>query len=777
MIKTADKAGADNFTPSVPQYFSWINNTNEGSTEKQTLINLDFFAMLKREYGMEIKIYAWDAGNFDGASEGYGNLKGEKFRSQYPDGYKNIVKKAEEMGIRLGLWGSPDGYGDDPETEKERFEFFVHLCRDYHFAEFKLDGVCGRLRKEKAALFRDMLKECRKYSPDLIVLNHRLDLYEAEEYVTTFLWNGMETYVDVLAGNDCTCMHHRSFMFHRGHVPQLQRLSEDHGVCISSAVDYFEDELIYQAFNRSLILAPEIYGNPWLLRDDEYPVLARIYNLHKRVAPILVNGMTLDSSYGANAASRGTKTRRFIATGNDSWEPLTINIRLDGSIGLEPTDEKLLVISRHPYESLVGEYEYGSEVTFTLPAWRAGLIECAVKSEADSVLTNCEYTVIREDGDGQPVEVNIVKTRGGDIERLTKGEKTFFARAEETDIRQKDPVHLGKLDRETRFPENGEALYEAAAFAADNDALEARTLRRSVETKIKEVQAARDAFFGQETYRLRGCEAKNMFDGNDESFFDAQSQNYRGEILREMGGCLRVDFGEEVYADSLEIEFFSGDKTTPEVGSQSIPVRAEYSRAYDGWKSGGCVTALSQMDYTARVVRFSVHTVYELTGKKITVSYPLGDTLRFIRLAEPMSRIYSLRLIRDGKDVTPPCPHANNLQAHYSKKRVEVLKEGTFTLPQYKNGAYLAIALNGEHGSELAFCGVKIDGELYGCPERAPDYKANMWEHRVISCESFLTCYYPLPEGLAGKEVTPYAVFADDDRCDFDCDVYLCEKH
>ena len=43
MIKTAKDAGADNFTPSVPQYFSWINNTNEGSTEEQTLINLDFF--------------------------------------------------------------------------------------------------------------------------------------------------------------------------------------------------------------------------------------------------------------------------------------------------------------------------------------------------------------------------------------------------------------------------------------------------------------------------------------------------------------------------------------------------------------------------------------------------------------------------------------------------------------------------------------------------------------------------------------------------------------
>lgn len=35
MSKNAHDAGADQSTPSVPQYFSWINNTNEGPTEKQ----------------------------------------------------------------------------------------------------------------------------------------------------------------------------------------------------------------------------------------------------------------------------------------------------------------------------------------------------------------------------------------------------------------------------------------------------------------------------------------------------------------------------------------------------------------------------------------------------------------------------------------------------------------------------------------------------------------------------------------------------------------------
>ncbi len=319
MDKTAKTAGADNRTPSIPQYFSWINNTNEGSTEEHTLVNLDFFRYLKETYGMQIKIYAWDAGNFDGASEGYGNLDGEKFRSQYPEEYKNVVAEAEKIGIRLGLWGSPDGYGDTPETQKERFDFFVHLCRDHNFALFKLDGVCGRLRPEKAGVFAEMLKECRKYSPDLVVLNHRLEFYEAEKYITTYLWNGDETYVDVLSCNKQTAMHNRGFMFTRGHTDNLDRLAEDHGVCISSSIDYFEDELIYQAFNRSLILAPEIYGNPWLMRDDELPKLARVYNLHARNSAILVDGIILPEEYGENAVSRGSKTKRFVSTGNNSW--------------------------------------------------------------------------------------------------------------------------------------------------------------------------------------------------------------------------------------------------------------------------------------------------------------------------------------------------------------------------------------------------------------------------------------------------------------------------
>lgn len=30
--------------------------------------------------------------------------------------YRKVVEKAAECGIRIGLWGSPDGFGDDPEV-------------------------------------------------------------------------------------------------------------------------------------------------------------------------------------------------------------------------------------------------------------------------------------------------------------------------------------------------------------------------------------------------------------------------------------------------------------------------------------------------------------------------------------------------------------------------------------------------------------------------------------------------------------------------------------
>ena len=185
-----------------------------------------------------------------------------RFRKQFPEGFDPIYKRAGEIGIRLGVWGGPDGFGETKEEARARIDQMVKLCRDYDFALFKFDAVCGPLRPEKEDYFIEMMTEARKYSPDLILLNHRLGLNRGKAYATTFLMGGAETYIDVFMNNNLTAPHHRAGALARGLSPDLMRLTEDHGVCISSCIDYWDDDLILQAFNRNLILAPQIYGNP-----------------------------------------------------------------------------------------------------------------------------------------------------------------------------------------------------------------------------------------------------------------------------------------------------------------------------------------------------------------------------------------------------------------------------------------------------------------------------------------------------------------------------------
>ena len=236
-------AGADEKSPSRAQYFSWINNTNEGATEKQSLINLNFFGWLKSEYGMQLDIYAFDAGAIDG-KRFYGSIYSDRFKKQFPNGFDPVYRRADELGIRLGVWGGPDGVGESEEEARERIDQMVKLCRDYNFALFKFDAVCGPLRPEKEDYFIEMMTAARSYSPDLILLNHRLGLERAKPYATTFLWGGAETYIDVFMNNRVTAPHHRAEALSRGLVPGLMRLTEDHGVCISSCIDYWDDDLI-----------------------------------------------------------------------------------------------------------------------------------------------------------------------------------------------------------------------------------------------------------------------------------------------------------------------------------------------------------------------------------------------------------------------------------------------------------------------------------------------------------------------------------------------------
>ena len=414
----------------------------------------------------------------------------------------------------------------------------------------------------------------------------------------------------------------------------------------------------------------------------------------------------------------------------------------------------------------------------TLLPFRATLIEVSRPEKADPVLTGCRYETVKEDADGTPVEVNYLRSAGGTVHLLKNGEKTDFAVIGAVDIQERPPVFLGELSETAVAPANGEEMYEKAVFPADNDSLERRSIDRSGDSKIPEVNAARDAFFAQKTYRLRGCEAKALFDSDPDTFYDTQSLVYQDHSFRIDGGCLRVDCGREVEADTVEVEFFSAKEETREVKFALLPETLTYGTDFARWNTSerGELLTVNEKE-TVEVVRMSVHTTYMAEGKRLCAVFPVEGALRYLRLPCPPDRIYAVRVKKDGRALDLTAAHANNLQAPFSPDRAGVCKSGELVVPAHRPGSYLAVGIEGVHGVEGVYCTAEIEGENIGFPRRAPDYKANIWEHRVLSKDKNNTFYMTLPEGSEGKTVKITAVFADPACESIPCRVWLCEGH
>ena len=752
-------AGADERTPSKAQYFSWINNTNEGATAEHTKINLEFFGWLKKEYGMQLDIYALDAGAIDGKNF-YGSIYSDRFKKQFPDGFDPIYAQAKNLDIRLGVWGGPDGFGDTPEEEKARIDQMVKLCRDYDFALFKFDAVCGPLRPEKEDAFITMMEEAREHSPDLILLNHRLGLDKAKPYATTFLWGGNETYIDVHMANTMTAPHHRAQAMSRGLVPDLQRLTEDHGVCISSCLDYWEDDLILQSFNRSLILSPEIYGNPWLLNDDEFSKLAHIYNLHKKYRDILVDGKVLSESYGPNAVSRGNGKTQILSLRNLNWEKATYSIKLNEEIGLN-TDGDITLIQLHPTEKLIGTFSKGESIPVDVLPFRSGLFLATTEKYEAPLIAGANFQTIKNVSDA-PTEMEVLgmpgttaniqllngkqytsaEINGKSVQQLLKGKKLKL-KFPGKELKQNFHRKLNPFT-EIAIPEDVETLYEATVFAADNNALEVRSLLRSGETNIPEVKAARDAFFDQEAFVNRGVWDKNLFDGNLETGFWPQKK-YRLDTRIE-GGTLRLDLGEITYLDKLVITVPNEFALQPLLVGEGNFV--EISTDLVHWE---------ELTY--------------LAAKQSEVN--VGKKVRYLRFKTFPQQIVEIEGWAKGQKLDRSLWKASNLFAYPSTKKAQKVWKSKIVLDEITEGSYLSVALNGQHGIEGAYAAAKMGDKYIGSPDRASSYPANNWEFMTSRRDKNYTYYIPLDESMIGKEIEVFVMGYDNENLNFDPELWI----
>jgi len=758
--KTYPLAGADESTPSVSHYFSWINNTNEGSTEAQTLANLEFFKWLHDEYGMRLDIYAFDAGNID-APRYYGSIYSERFKEHFPHGLDPIYEKAKSFGCRLGVWLGPDGFGDTPEQEKARTDMLVKLCKDYDFHLFKMDAVCGQLRTEKQGAFIRMLKECRKYCPDLIVLNHRLNLGDGVPYVTTRLWGG-EAYIDVWRSNRMAATHNRACTIQLG-VPvdrssgKLLRLREDHGVCLSSALDYWEDDLYLQAFSRNLILAPELYGNPWFLRDEEFPKLARIYNLCRRYRDILVNGILLPSNeFGPHAVSRGDGKTRIVVLRNATWEPVTYSIPLDERIGLSGTGP-FEVRRLHVSEQILGYFRKGGRVEVEVLPFRACVIIASSRPSQELGVRGCTYEVVR-DVPGKPAVLKIMGMPGTTASISLPRQPRRFTRARldgkpvpgllagktiEVSFPGKKlakPWHrkLSSL-RPVPVPDDAESLYEATCFAANNNALEIRSKFRSGPTKIPQVKKARDAFFNQELLVERGVWDRYLFDGDLGTFFRLRTRPI-------WGGALRIDLGKPTKLERIVLR---------RVDESFKPEQAHVSSDLRRWRTVA-VKIEPESPPTATVLKRS-YTVTkewsEIKVNKLTIDLNGSEPIRYVRIPGQAANIAEVVGLYGNRKVDRSGWRASNVFASYPRSPAKLAWSGQFTLEEAARGSYLVVACIGPHGRDGAYAALRVAGRPVGAPRRAVSYPANPWEYGNNRATAGLSYFFPVTREMIGKKI------------------------
>lgn len=758
--------GIDNFTPSKSIYFDWINRNWYGSNEKKVEANLKFFKWLHDEYGMQLDIYLMDAADIDQGPNcakdpglaAYGSLETAWFKSRFPHGFGPLAELAKSFNCRLGIWLGPDGYGKTVEEAQTRKEMLVKFCQEYHFALFKFDACCSDLSEENQRCFIETMQECRKYSPDLIILNHRITMNEeARKLTTTFLWEGRETYVDVNISNDIPAPHHRAGNLARGLPPGLLRLTEDHGVCLSSALDSWDDDLILQAFNRNLILSPEIYGNPFLLSDERIPLLARIYNIHRLYNDILVFGKILpEEKYGKYAVSRGDSSTRLITLRNLSWQPVEVTLRLDSSMGLL-SKGNVEVLQYHPFEKYLGTFKPGSEVSITVLPFHASLIKISSNPNPELVLKGVGYRVIKNIPD-QPVTISLVglagqkisfslsdfhrkyqkaSLNGKDVSSLLNGNQVSFR----FPGKNREITYLNKLGdmQLTDIPANPEKYVESCFFAADNNALEVRERIRSGTTKFSQVQACRDAFFNEPIFSGIGVWDKYAFDGNLSTAFKVRLYDYMN--LKENKGAFRLDIGASGILDKLVFKGIPADYN---------PETVEISNDLSSW-----------------------HRVeYKMDGGELTIFLWQHEPLRYLRLAKAPVEVAEIEGFLNQTALNRDKWSASNLFGLQNENRAKLCWKYEGLLTGIGKGAYLSVTVPSNCSEGSVFALMILDGKIIAANDRAPSWPYNNWEHYGVPDKS-LTFYIPVDEKLEGKVIQVMLLSTDSNLNDTKPEVWL----
>jgi hypothetical protein len=375
----------------------------------------------------------------------------------------------------------------------------------------------------------------------------------------------------------------------------------------------------------------------------------------------------------------------------------------------------------------LGKYTEGSEVPVIIQPFRACLLIVSGKQFTEPGISGADYEIVKNKP-GEPVEINICGLPGTRHHITLPSGSKHFARATldgkpVNGLISGKPVNIRFEGKESRLdfhrkladanvvemPADAEALYEATCFAADNNALEVRSLRLSGPTLIPAVQHARDSFFDRDVFIDKGIWDQYLFDDDTATCF---------RISPSIG---EKDMVFRTYIDSL---VFVKAKTTSRIS-------AECSANLMNWKP---VSALQHEDQIKLIFSSDQMPLQYILIKNSPVSVA-GITGYF-----------------NGIVINRSGWKASNLFSSFEGRNFTTALQASFSLTEITNQSYLAIAIPGHYAPESVYAALRIDGKPAGTPDRAVSFLSNTWEAPVSSdIKGNYTYYFPLEPDMTGK--------------------------
>jgi hypothetical protein len=309
------------------------------------------------------------------------------------------------------------------------------------------------------------------------------------------------------------------------------------------------------------------------------------------------------------------------------------------------------------------------------------------------------------------------------VVKHVKGKEPVIQKLEPIALRQ--PWHRKLADlTPTELPADWHGLYEATIFAADNNALELRSLARSGPSKIPAVQKARREFLDQSLMKARALSDQFVFDGDPSTVLDVFVRN---KDLRISDGCLRVDFAKPVTFDRIAIHTQALDSTL----IRNERLGAQFSRDLTNWAPS-----------EEAIVR----------GETLTLFPPAGEW-RYFRMQLAPERITEIEASKGGTKLPRDGWRASNLFAHPDAVPTVRAWSAKVTVHEITPTSYLCVAVEGEHGIEGCYAALRVGNRLIGSPDRAASYPSNAWEYPARPRKSGYTYFFPLDDSMVGKSI------------------------